>query len=106
MTKHAQCTFIFLKKIISENGDKIKKCYLLKSTQVLLEPNSKVNIEKRQQASPMIQNKCRWSTNEIALLKRLDNDLNDNYAKITEYFPKHTVKSITNKLNELHSKKR
>ena len=101
------CTLVhsFFKKIISENGDKTNKCYLLKSSQVLLEPNSNVNIEKRQQASSMIQNKCRWSTDEIALLKHLDSDFNGNITKIVEYFPKRTVRSIIEKLNKLHGKK-
>ena len=71
----------------------------------MLEPNSNVNIEKRQQASTMIQNKCRWSTDEITLLKRLDSDFNGNITKIVEYFPKRTVKSITEKLYKLHNKK-
>ena len=73
----------------------------------MLEPNANANIEKRQQASSMIhQNKCRWSTNEIELLKHLDSDFNGNISKIIEYFPQRTVKSITNKLNELHGKKK
>lgn len=103
------CSYVhsFFKKIISENSNQINtcKCYLFKSTQVVLEPNSNINIEKRQQASSMIQHKCRWSTDEIALLKHLARDFNGNITKIIQYFPKRTAKSIIEKLNKLYGTK-
>ena len=87
--------------IINNNKIENKKCYLFNSAQVILAPNSNIMIEKRQNAASTQNKKCRWTSDEVDLLLKLNQDLNGQIDLIINYFPKRSADSITKKLKEL-----
>ena len=60
--------------IINNNKIENKKCYLFNSAQVILAPNSNIMIEKRQNAASTQNKKCRWTSDEVDLLLKLNQD--------------------------------
>lgn len=94
-------THNFFIKIIEINSISCNKCYLFKSNDVLLAPNANVMIEKRQNFCCSKNTKCKWKSEEIELLIRLNHDLNGNLQLMQQYFPKRTIRSVENKLKEI-----
>lgn len=94
-------THAFFKSIIEVNNISCNKCYLFKSDDIMLAPNANVMIEKRQNFCCSLNTKCKWRSEEIELLIRLNHDLNGNLQLIHQYFPKRTFRSVENKLKEI-----
>ena len=87
-------------KLIKESNSTKDKCYLYKSSDVLLSPRSNTNIQKRQ-FSGYNTERCRWGNEEIQLLIQLNQDFKGNISMISKYFPRRTPRSVEEKLNKI-----
>ncbi len=87
-------------KLIKESNSTKDKCYLYKSSDVLLSPRSNTNIQKRQ-FSGYNTERCRWGNEEIQLLIQLIQDFKGNISMISKYFPRRTPRSVEEKLNKI-----
>ena len=78
----------------------------LKSSEVVLNPSSVVNIKTRISATGIPKRSCQWSLGELNLLQKLRDDFKDNIAMISKYFPERSPTSIQKKIEAIKNQRR